>query len=124
MPAPEEFHIAFSVALSRAMRLAVDAAWDAAMHAIGSPTPGVAIASAGPERVARGAARSAVMGVIDQNGPRGSTRADIRRLVPKFMGGAQIKADTLKATLRALRDQDRIELRDGRWFPVRKYGGP
>lgn len=123
MPAPEEFHIAFSVALSRAMRLAVDAAWDAAMHATESPTPSVAIANAGPERVARGAARSAVMGAIEERGARGSTRDDIRLLARRFLGGP-IKVDTLKAALKVLRDQGRIELRDGKWYPVRRYGGP
>lgn len=117
MPAPIEFQIAFAAALARAIAPAVDHAWDAAMRVTESPIPGVAIANAGPERVARGAARSAVMGAIAHNGARGATREDIRRLVPRFMGGP-IKVDTLKAALKVLRDQGRIILRDGKWYPA------
>jgi hypothetical protein len=138
MPAPPEFKISVVTSLAQALAQAIepelDALWDkaceAAMRAALSGTA-VRVSPPQPEaiksptpRVAKGYAQEAVLKAITKYSAAGSgaARDDIRRASPGFMGGQKLKDNSLKAILKTLRESEQIELRDGRWWSVKRNG--
>lgn len=80
-----------------------------------------------PRRLEKGRAERAVLRAVWAYDDKGASREDIRRMVPTFLHGQKLNEHTLKRWLVLLRQQDKIETHNGRWFPKgtrRPEGGP
>lgn len=123
MPAPAELHIKLMNLLQAAFASALDEAWDTAHRAVATSAQVRQPATPSPptrKRIVRGYGQEAVAKSIEKFPDKGASRDDIRRLSRSFMGGQELAENTVKQSLKALRAQGRIELKDGRWWPVKE----
>jgi len=98
-----------------------------AAKAASQDAPSLDLPPARPRRLQKGRAERAVLRAIWAFDDKGASREDIRRMVPTYLHGQKLNEHTLKRWLVLLRQQDKIETHNGRWFPKgtrRPEGGP
>jgi hypothetical protein len=98
-----------------------------AAKAASQDAPSFDLPPARPRRLQKGRARQAVLKAVWAFNDKGASREEIRRMVPNFLHGQKLNEHTLKRWLLLLRQEDRIETHNGRWFPkgvTRPEGGP
>lgn len=121
--------------LLKAVKAELDAEWPALLRralkrassarAIAAPSLTVAPPRKRPANpLPRGAATNAVLAVIKAYVEDGIKSADIRIHATTWLKGRPISPHTLKRVLFTLKKDDRIENRNGRWYPARSAYAP